>query len=81
MLKNKGVSIASVMPPEEERCPFLVEQGDQCQASRGGVTVSWRRNSAHCRSGDYDACNRFLTRVLQGSQSRSTQELWSFRQK
>jgi hypothetical protein len=81
MFKNQEGSIVSVVPPEEERCPFLVEQGDQCQVSRGGVTVSWRRNSAHCRSGDYDACNRFLARVLQCSQSRSTQGTWALRQK
>lgn len=65
----------------EERCPFLAEPGDKCQAVQAGVKVSWRRDSTHCNSGDYDACNRFLARVLQGSQSRSTQELWSLRQK
>jgi hypothetical protein len=65
----------------EERCPFLAEPGGRCQAVQAGVTVRWRRDSAHCSSGDYDACNRFLARVLQGSRSRSTQELWTIRQK
>lgn len=65
----------------EERCPFLAEPGDKCQASLAGVTVSWRRDSAHCSSGDYDACNRFLARVLQSSQSRSSRELWPLRPK
>ena len=64
-----------------ERCPFLAEPGDKCQASVAGVTVSWRRDSTHCSSGDYDACNRFLAKVLQSSQSRSSQELWTIRQK
>lgn len=65
----------------EERCPFLAEPGDRCQAVQSGVTVSWRRDSAHCSSGDYDACNRFLAKVLQSSRSRSSQELWTLRQK
>ena len=65
----------------EERCPFLARDGDKCQATLAGVKVSWRRDSTHCSSGDYDACNRFLARVLQSSQSRSSQELWSIREK
>ena len=65
----------------EERCPYLAEDGDKCQATLAGVKVSWRRDSTHCNSGDYDACNRFLARVLQGSQSGSSQELWSIREK
>lgn len=71
----------AVIDLPEERCPFLAESGDRCQATLAGVKVSWRRDSTHCNSGDYDACNRFLARVLQGSQSRSTKELWSLRQK
>lgn len=80
-MKRRELRTEAVMPPEEERCPFLGEDGDKCQAVRAGVTVSWRRNCAHCSSGDYDACNRFLARVLQCRQSHSTQELWSLRQK
>lgn len=67
--------------PLEERCPFLAGDGNKCQAVQAGVKVSWRRDSTHCSSGDYDACNRFLARILQGSQSRSSQELWPLRQK
>lgn len=65
----------------EEHCPFLAGEGDKCQAILAGVKVSWRRDITHCTSGDYDACNRFLARVLQGSQSGSSQELWSIREK
>lgn len=67
--------------PLEERCPFLAGDGNKCQATQDGVKVSWRRDSTHCTSGDYDACNRFLARVLQSSRSRSSQELWTIRQK
>ena len=80
MSSCKQVSTAAVNLPEE-RCPFLAEDGDKCQVTQGGVKVSWRRDSTHCSSGDYDACNRFLARVLQSSRSRSSQELWTIRQK
>lgn len=80
MLFSEQSSTAAAYFPEE-RCPFLAGDGNKCQAVQAGVTVSWRRDSAHCSSGDYDACNRFLARVLQGSQSRSSQELWPLRQK
>jgi len=73
-------SIAAASFPEE-RCPFLAGDGNKCQATQDGVKVSWRRDSTHCSSGDYDACNRFLAKVLQSSQSRSSQELWTLRQK
>ena len=76
---QQAVTAAVHLP--EERCPFLAGDGDKCQAVLAGVTVSWRRDSAHCRSGDYDACNRFLAKVLRSSRSRSTQELWTIRQK
>jgi len=72
---------AVTVNPMEERCPFLAGDGDKCQATLAGVKVSWRRDSTHCSSGDYDACNRFLARVLQSSQSGSSQELWSIREK
>ena len=81
MLNFVEKTTEAVISAEEERCPFLGDDGEKCQVVRTGVTVSWRRNSAHCSSGDYDACNRFLTQVLQCSSSRSVQELWPLQQK
>ena len=80
MSSYQQISTVAVNLPEE-RCPYLAEDGDKCQATLAGAKVSWRRDSTHCSSGDYDACNRFLARVLQSSQSGSTQELWSIREK
>lgn len=62
---------------ENGNCPYFDERVRRCSAVVGDLRISWQRSRVQCAGGDFDACSRFLVRVLQNSQSRSCREIWS----